>query len=214
MATSSTRSAGWSSWPSAAKSAPPTRPRSGCTRAGQLQRPPGRRAPAWRPSSIELAFTPHYASWLNRIEAQFEALRSFRLAGTDHPGHATQARLINVSLVIAFCDRGEAPPAGLVGNLERRTHELPGPIARARRCTRSFEALRGRGARRLALGEILRAGRARTRLSADTGAGSDGKRAQTKRGSRVSERHDAVAPRPAQPCRPRSSHRAAGSSVR
>ena len=37
---------------------------------------------------------PHYASWLNRIEAQFRALRYFTLAGTDHPDHATQARLI------------------------------------------------------------------------------------------------------------------------
>jgi hypothetical protein len=32
--------------------------------------------------------------WLNRIEAQFRALRYFTLAGTDHPDHATQARLI------------------------------------------------------------------------------------------------------------------------
>jgi transposase len=44
--------------------------------------------------NVELAYTPHYASWLNRIEAQFRALRYFTLAGTDHPAHATQARLI------------------------------------------------------------------------------------------------------------------------
>ena len=44
--------------------------------------------------NVELAFTPFYASWLNRIEAQFRALRYFTLAGTDHPDHATQARLI------------------------------------------------------------------------------------------------------------------------
>ncbi|HEY2053474.1 MAG TPA: hypothetical protein VGH14_06020, partial [Solirubrobacterales bacterium] len=36
----------------------------------------------------------HYGSWLNRIEAQFKALRYFTLDGTDHPDHATQARLI------------------------------------------------------------------------------------------------------------------------
>jgi hypothetical protein len=36
-------------------------------------------------NNVELAFTPFYASWLNRIEAQFRALRSFTLAGTDHP---------------------------------------------------------------------------------------------------------------------------------
>jgi len=45
-------------------------------------------------NNVELAFTPHYASWLNRIEPQFKALRYFCLAGTDHPDHATQARLI------------------------------------------------------------------------------------------------------------------------
>ncbi len=31
---------------------------------------------------------------LNRIEAQFRALRYFTLTSTDHPDHATQARLI------------------------------------------------------------------------------------------------------------------------
>jgi len=45
-------------------------------------------------NNVELAFVPFYASWLNRIEAQFKALRYFCLDGTDHPDHATQARLI------------------------------------------------------------------------------------------------------------------------
>lgn len=45
-------------------------------------------------NNVELAYTPHYASWLNRIEPQFKALRYFCLNGTDHPDHATQARLI------------------------------------------------------------------------------------------------------------------------
>jgi transposase len=50
---------------------------------------------AWaEANNVELAYTPHYASWLNRIEAQFKALRYFCLNGTDHPDHATQARLI------------------------------------------------------------------------------------------------------------------------
>ncbi len=40
-------------------------------------------------SNVELAYTPFYGSWLNRIEAQFRALRYFTLAGTDHPDHAT-----------------------------------------------------------------------------------------------------------------------------
>jgi len=42
----------------------------------------------------ELAYTPHYASWLNRIEAQFTALRYFCLDGTDHESHEAQAFLI------------------------------------------------------------------------------------------------------------------------
>jgi len=50
---------------------------------------------AWaQANNLELAYTPHYSSWLNRIEAQFKALRYFCLDGTDHPDHATQARLI------------------------------------------------------------------------------------------------------------------------
>ena len=50
---------------------------------------------AWAAANnVELAYTPFYGSWLNRIEAQFKALRYFCLNGTDHPDHATQARLI------------------------------------------------------------------------------------------------------------------------
>jgi transposase len=45
-------------------------------------------------NNVELAYTPHYASWLNRIEPQFRGVRYFCLDGTDHPDHATQARLI------------------------------------------------------------------------------------------------------------------------
>ena len=36
-------------------------------------------------NNVELAYVPFYASWLNRIEAQFQALRYFALDGTDHP---------------------------------------------------------------------------------------------------------------------------------
>lgn len=55
----------------------------------------GEQVRAWATANnVELAYTPFYASWLNRIEAQFRALRYFALAGTDHPDHATQARLI------------------------------------------------------------------------------------------------------------------------
>ena len=44
------------------------------------------------PSSSHSAAT--YASWLNRIEAQFTALRYFALDGTDHDSHEAQGRMI------------------------------------------------------------------------------------------------------------------------
>jgi len=47
-----------------------------------------------RANNVEPAYTPHYASWLNRIEAQFTALRHFCLDGTDHESHEAQAFLI------------------------------------------------------------------------------------------------------------------------
>ena len=45
-------------------------------------------------NNVELAYTPTYSSWLNRIEAQFQALRYFTLDGTDHSSHAEQASMI------------------------------------------------------------------------------------------------------------------------
>jgi transposase len=45
-------------------------------------------------NNVELAYTPTYSSWLNRIEAQFQALRYFTLDGTDHATHAEQASMI------------------------------------------------------------------------------------------------------------------------
>ncbi len=44
--------------------------------------------------NVELAYLPTYTSWLNRIEAQFTALRYFALNGTDHRSHQEQASLI------------------------------------------------------------------------------------------------------------------------
>ncbi len=41
-------------------------------------------------NNIELAYVPFNASWLNRIEAQFTALRYFALDGTDHRSHGTR----------------------------------------------------------------------------------------------------------------------------
>jgi transposase len=45
-------------------------------------------------NNVELAYVPFYGSWLNRIEAQFTALRYFALDGTDHPTHREQASMI------------------------------------------------------------------------------------------------------------------------
>nr|WP_245607966.1 transposase [Streptomyces hokutonensis] len=39
-------------------------------------------------NNVEIAYTPTNSSWLNRIEAQFTALRYFTLDGTDHADHA------------------------------------------------------------------------------------------------------------------------------
>ena len=55
----------------------------------------GEKVSAWAAANdVEPASTPFSASWSNRIEAQSRALRYFPLAGTGHPDHATQARLI------------------------------------------------------------------------------------------------------------------------
>ena len=54
-----------------------------------------RRVGQWAAANnVELAYVPFYGSWLNRIEAQFTALRYFALDGTDHPSHEEQARMI------------------------------------------------------------------------------------------------------------------------
>jgi len=45
-------------------------------------------------NNAEIACTPTSSSWLNRVEAQFTALRYFALDGTDHPGHKEQASMI------------------------------------------------------------------------------------------------------------------------
>jgi transposase len=45
-------------------------------------------------SNVEIAYTPTNSSWLNRIEAQFTALRYFALDGTDHTAHKEQASMI------------------------------------------------------------------------------------------------------------------------
>lgn len=47
-----------------------------------------------RAHNVELAYVPTNASWLNRIEAQFAALRDFALDGTDHASHTEQGLMI------------------------------------------------------------------------------------------------------------------------
>jgi hypothetical protein len=54
-----------------------------------------RRVGPWAAANnIEIAYTPTNSSWLNRIEAQFTALRYFTLDGTDHASHKEQASMI------------------------------------------------------------------------------------------------------------------------
>ena len=45
-------------------------------------------------NNVELACTPTNSFWLNRIEAQFTALRYFTLDGTDHRCHEEQNSMI------------------------------------------------------------------------------------------------------------------------
>ncbi|MGH7881660.1 MAG: hypothetical protein ACREN8_01970 [Candidatus Dormibacteraceae bacterium] len=57
-----------------------------------LQPRPGR---AWaEANNVEIAYPPTNNSWLNRIEAQFTALRYFALNGTDHQTHQQQGSMI------------------------------------------------------------------------------------------------------------------------
>ncbi len=45
-------------------------------------------------NNVEIAYAPTNSSYLNRIEAQFTALREFTLNGTDHADHREQASMI------------------------------------------------------------------------------------------------------------------------
>lgn len=45
-------------------------------------------------NNAEMAYTPTNSSWLNRIEAQFTALRYFTLDDTDHADHKEQGSMI------------------------------------------------------------------------------------------------------------------------
>ena len=87
------------SWSSAATCAPFTHRRPHRRRFGQLQsasldqgRHPGGRL--GQANNVEMAYVPTNASWMNRIEAQFQALRYFTLDGTDHRSHEEQNSMI------------------------------------------------------------------------------------------------------------------------
>ncbi|ACU72841.1 putative transposase [Catenulispora acidiphila DSM 44928] len=54
-----------------------------------------RRVSGWaEANNVEIAYTPTNSSWINRIEAQFTALRYFALDGTDHRSHREQGSMI------------------------------------------------------------------------------------------------------------------------
>jgi len=54
-----------------------------------------RRVTDWAASNnVELAHVLTNGSWLNRVEAQFQALRYFTLDGTDHASQQQQASMI------------------------------------------------------------------------------------------------------------------------
>ena len=58
------------------------------------------RVGAWASANnVEIAYTPTNSSWLNRVEAQFTALRYFALDGTDHASHKEQASMIRRHII-------------------------------------------------------------------------------------------------------------------
>ncbi|MEU8149775.1 IS630 family transposase [Nonomuraea sp. NPDC048901] len=73
-------------------------------------------------NNVEIAYTPTNSSWLNRIEAQFTALREFALNGTDHASHREQGSMIR--RYIAWRNRNTDDP-----RLRRRECQLNGPVS-------------------------------------------------------------------------------------
>jgi DDE superfamily endonuclease len=59
----------------------------------------GRRIRAWaQRHRVELCFTPTYSSWANPIEAHFGPLRTFVVAGSNHPNHAAATHALHTYL--------------------------------------------------------------------------------------------------------------------
>jgi transposase len=46
-------------------------------------------------SKVELCFTPTYCSWANPIEAHFGPLKTFAVAGSNHPNHTVATRALH-----------------------------------------------------------------------------------------------------------------------
>ena len=74
-------------------------------------------------SNVEIAYTPTNSSWLNRIEAQFTALRYFALDGTDHASHKEQASMIR-----------RDPPLHHLAQQARRRHPATPDRRQGKRC--------------------------------------------------------------------------------
>ncbi len=68
--------------------------REGQRTGGLALRGSTRHGPWAEANNVELAYVQTNASWLNRIEAQFQALRYFTLDGTDHRSHEEQNSMI------------------------------------------------------------------------------------------------------------------------
>jgi transposase len=59
----------------------------------------GTKIRAWAAKNrVELCFTPTYSSWANPIEAHFGPLRTFVVAGSNHPNHTVATRSLHAYL--------------------------------------------------------------------------------------------------------------------
>lgn len=59
----------------------------------------GTKIRAWAArNKVELCFTPTYASWANPIESHFGPLRTFVVAGSNHPNHTVATRAMQAYL--------------------------------------------------------------------------------------------------------------------
>ena len=73
------------------------------------------RVGAWAAANnAEIVHTPTNSSWLNRIEAQFTALRHFALDGTDHPTHKAQGSMTRRYIIWRNKNAADQPLTALV----------------------------------------------------------------------------------------------------